>query len=275
MTEKLAGKVALITGAARGQGRSHALRLAEQGANIIALDICSQIDSIPYPLATPEDLAETVSEVEARNRKIFAKQVDVRDRTALRAAINEATDSLGPIDIILANAGVAPQGVEGVPDETVFRDVIDINLIGLWNTVHAGVPSMLAAERGGSIVLTSSVQGLKGTGGDGSAAEEAYIASKHGVVGLMRAFAYWLSPHHIRVNSVHPTGVATPMVAGNAAMERWLENSVGGKDIIANLIPVDLVETRDVTDAVAWLVSDESRYVTGTCLPVDAGVLAR
>lgn len=270
---KLEGKVAFITGAARGQGRSHALRLAEEGADVIAVDLCEQIDTVPYPMSTPADLQETVAGVEALDRRIVAIQADVRDRAALEAAVQKGVAELGPIDIILANAGIAPQGGDGDEDQT-FRDVVETNLFGVFNTVEVAVPSMIEKGEGGAIVLTSSTQGLSGAGGDGSGATSGYTAAKHGVVGLMRSFANWLAPHSIRVNTVHPTGVNTPMIV-NDAMQKYLNSNPEVANAMQNLLPVDMVQPRDISNAIAWLVSDDARYVTGVTLPVDAGFTAR
>nr|WP_052371886.1 mycofactocin-coupled SDR family oxidoreductase [Amycolatopsis taiwanensis] len=266
----LSGKVAFITGAARGQGRSHAVRLAADGADIIAVDICKQIDTVGYAMSTSDDLAQTVAEVEALGRRIIATEADVRDGAALRAAVAEGARELGGVDIVLANAGIAPGGGSGNEPEQSFRDIVEVNLFGVWNTVHAAAPLMIEQGRGGAIVLTSSTQGLTGRGGYGEAGLEGYCASKHGVVGLMRTFAYWLAPHNIRVNTVHPTGVNTPMVV-NQALERHMADNPDLSAGMANLMPVPLIEASDVTEAIVWLVSDAGRYITGVTLPIDAG----
>jgi SDR family mycofactocin-dependent oxidoreductase len=271
---KLDGKVAFITGAARGQGRSHALRLAQDGADIIAIDICRQIETVAYPMSTSEDLAQTVKEVEALDRRIVAREADVRDYDALKAVVDGAVAELGPIDIILANAGIAPQGAKAVSEATTFRDVVEVNLFGVWNTVQVGVPSMIEKGQGGAIVLTSSTQGLSGAGGNGTGAGDGYAASKHAVVGLMRTFANWLAQYSIRVNTVHPTGVNTPMVI-NDVMQTWLTENADAASMIGNLLPVPMLEALDISNAIAWLVSDDARYVTGVTLPVDAGFLAK
>jgi SDR family mycofactocin-dependent oxidoreductase len=270
----LDGKVAFITGAARGQGRSHAIRLAEEGADIVAIDLCGQIDSVPYPLGTEEDLEHTAKAVEAEGRRIVARTADVRDASQLQEVVAEATDLLGPIDIIVANAGVAaPGGNESDPDR-VFRDIVDVNLIGVWNTVTAAVPSMQAAGNGGAIVVVSSTQGLKGTGGDGTAGSCAYTATKHAVVGLMRNFTHWLANDNIRVNTIHPTGVETPMIR-NETGGAWVAENPEATAAITNLLPVSMIQPEDVSDAVLWLVSDHAKYVTGVALPVDAGFSAK
>ena len=264
---KLDGKVAFITGAARGQGRSHALRLAQEGADIIAVDICAQIDSVPYPMATPDDLAETVKQVEGLDRRIFAQQADVRDEAGLKAAFEAGVAELGPVDIVLANAGIAPLATHETHD--AWQDVVDVNLTGVFNTVETAIPSMIERGRGGAIVLTSSTAGINGIGGP-SRGGLGYTAAKHGVVGLMRSYANNLAPHSIRVNSVHPTGVNTPMVV-NEAMQEFLAQDPSLGNAMANALPVDMVEPADISNAIAWLVSDDARYVTGITVPVDAG----
>jgi SDR family mycofactocin-dependent oxidoreductase len=265
---KLEGKVAFITGAARGQGRSHAIRLAEEGADIIAVDICAQIASVAYPMATPEDLAETVKAVEALDRRIVARQADVRDEAGLRAAFEAGVAELGPVDIVLANAGIAPMTL-AEELHRAWQDVIDVNLTGVFNTVEIAIPSMIQRGAGGAIVLTSSTAGITGIGGP-SRGGLGYTASKHGVVGLMRSYANSLAPHSIRVNTVHPTGVNTPMVV-NDIMQAWLEADASVGDAMANALPVGMIEPVDVSNAIVWLVSDDARYITGVALPVDAG----
>ncbi|KXF56436.1 3-ketoacyl-ACP reductase [Rhodococcus sp. SC4] len=267
---KLEGKVALVTGAARGQGRSHALRLAQEGADIIAVDICKQIDTVNYPMSTPSDLADTVAQVEALGRRITAAEADVRDLSELRKIVDQGARELGSIDIVLANAGVSTlTGSVGEPAD-VFRDVLEINLFGVWNTVQAAAPLMIEQGAGGAIVLTSSTQGLSGRAGNGLAGTDGYCASKHAVVGLMRTFANWLAPSNIRVNTVHPTGVNTPMVDNEAVTEFLTDHPAIGAEL-TNLLPVPLVEAIDISNAISWLVSDEARYVTGITLSVDAG----
>jgi NAD(P)-dependent dehydrogenase (short-subunit alcohol dehydrogenase family) len=183
---KLEGKVAFITGAARGQGRSHAIRLAQEGANIIAIDICEQIPTVGYPMSTPEDLAETAKQVEALDRRIFAARADVRDAAAVKEAFEAGTAELGPVDIVLANAGIAPMSMH--PQAQEWQDVLDVNLTGVYNTVEAAIPSMVERGAGGAIVLTSSTAGINGIGGE-TPGGLGYTAAKHGVVGLMRSYA--------------------------------------------------------------------------------------
>lgn len=266
----LAGKVAFITGAARGQGRAEALRLATDGADIIAIDLCEQIESVPYPLATPDDLAATVKLVEEAGGRIVALQADVRDEQALQAALQTGVDQLGRLDIVVANAGIAP--MQSGPDG--WRDVIDVNLSGVHHTVEAAIPIMVSQGDGGAIVLISSAAGLIGVGG-GDRGSLGYTAAKHGVVGLMRAYANFLAPHSIRVNTIHPTGVDTPMI-NNEFTRGWLKHiaeELNAPTDFSNALPVQVIQSEDVANAVAWLVSDQARYITGVTLPVDAGIV--
>jgi SDR family mycofactocin-dependent oxidoreductase len=264
---KLEGKVAFITGAARGQGRSHAIRLAQEGADIIAIDICKQIESVPYPMSIPDDLIETAKQVEALDRRIFTAQADVRDEAQLKQAFEQGTAEIGPVDIVLANAGIAPMSLHEEHD--AWQDVVDVNLTGVFNTVEIAKPSMIDRGQGGAIVLTSSTAGINGIGGP-TRGGLGYTAAKHGVVGLMRSYANVLAPYSIRVNSVHPTGVNTPMVV-NDVMQEFLAQDPQLSNAMANALPVDLVEPVDISNAIVWLVSDDARYVTGVTLPVDAG----
>ena len=264
----LDGKVAFITGAARGQGRAEAVRLASDGANIIAIDICDQIASVPYPMATPDDLAATVKLVEDTGARIVAREADVRDQSSLATAVQAGLDELGRLDIVVANAGIAPMesGRDG------WRDVIDVNLTGVHNTVEVAMPRLIEQGDGGSIVLISSAAGLVGIGG-GDPGSLGYTAAKHGMVGLMRAYANHLAPHSIRVNSIHPAGVNTPMI-NNDHTRQWLANMMANSarpPDMGNAMPVAVLEVEDIAAAVAWLVSDEARYITGVTLPVDAG----
>ncbi|KUI42417.1 3-ketoacyl-ACP reductase [Mycobacterium sp. IS-1590] len=262
----LAGRVAFITGAARGQGRAEAVKLASDGADIIAVDLCDQIASVPYPLATADDLAETVKLVEDTGARIVARQADVRDQDGLASALQAGLGEFGRLDIVVANAGIAPMqsGADG------WRDVIDVNLTGVHHTVEVAKEALIATGEGGSIVLTSSVVGLVGMGSDDPGAI-GYVAAKHGIVGLMRLYANLLAPHSIRVNSVHPAGVDTPMI-NNEATRQWL-GSIAEKSPqdMGNALPVQVLQPEDIANAVAWLVSDAARYVTGVALPVDAG----
>ena len=267
---KLDGKVALITGAARGQGRSHAIRLAQEGADIIAVDWLTDIGTVDYPMSTRADLDETATQVEALDRRIHTAKADVRDFAAMQAAYRAGVAELGPVDIVLGNAGICQLGSVEKDPERAFLDVVGVNLIGVWNTVYVAAQDMIDRGAGGAIVLTSSTQGLSGRGADGSGGALGYAAAKHGVVGLMRSFANWLSPHNIRVNTVHPTGVATPMVE-NDVVGRYLRDNPQAGLMAANLMPVGLTEPVDISNAILFLVSDDGRYVTGVTLPVDAG----
>lgn len=263
-------QVAVITGAARGQGRSHAVALAAEGVDIIAVDRCADIDSIPYPLATKDDLEETADLVRAAGARVHPVVADVRDLATLRAGIDAGIDAFGELNVVIANAGVVGLGLPDPADEQVYEDIVDTNLRGAWNTLVATTESMIRGGRGGSIVLISSMQGLTGRGGDGSAATFAYAASKHGVVGLMRSAANAYAQYNIRVNSVHPTGVATPMIFNEHMAARFAENP-DASAMTGNLLPVPFVEPLDVTNAVVWLAGDKARYITGVALPVDAG----
>ncbi|MEY8017096.1 mycofactocin-coupled SDR family oxidoreductase [Mycobacterium servetii] len=270
MARPLEGKVAFITGAARGQGRAHAVRLAADGADIIAVDLCEQIASVPYALATPEDLAATVKLVEDAGARIVAARGDVRDRASLSAALQAGLDEFGRLDIVVANAGIAPMqsGDDG------WRDVIDVNLTGVYNTIKVAIPTMVRQGSGGSIVLISSSAGLAGVGSP-DAGSVGYAAAKHGVVGLMRVYANLLASQYIRVNSIHPSGVETPMI-NNEFTREWLAKMAAGTDTpgaMGNAMPVEVLDVEDIANAVAWLVSDQARYVTGVTLPVDAGFL--
>jgi SDR family mycofactocin-dependent oxidoreductase len=279
MPGRVEGKVAFITGAARGQGRSHAIRLAQEGADIIAVDLVRQVDSVPYPMSTPGDLAETVKEIEALDRRIVATEADVRDYGALKAALDDGVAELGRLDIVSANAGIFSFGtLEELPEQT-WQDMIDTNLTGVWHAAKAAIPHIRAGGRGGSIILTSSTAGLMALENTGH-----YVAAKHGVVGLMRTLALELAPDMIRVNSVHPTGVDTGMIQNAATyalfapdlpeQERTKER-LGERFQALNALPIPWVEPVDISNAVLWLASDEARSVTGVTLPVDAGSLVK
>ena len=260
-------KVALITGAARGQGRNHAIRLAQEGADIIALDICAPLASAPYSLATAEDLQQTKKEVEAIGRRIVTIEADVRDERQLADAVRDGTSELGPIDILIANAGVALFSVNQ-PHE-VWQDTIDINLTGALNTVEAALPSMVERGAGGSIIFISSTAGLRGILGPSRAAL-AYVASKHALVGLMRSYANNLAAHSIRVNTINPTGVEAPMIMA-PSMGEFLDAHPELVPHITNALPVGLISPEDTSSAVLYLASEDGRYITGTTLTIDAG----
>lgn len=274
---RVSGKVAFITGGARGQGRSHALRLAEEGADIIVCDLVQQIDSIPYPMSTPEDLAETVRLVEGLDRRIIARQVDVRDQAGLDSLVADSVAEFGHIDIVCANAGIMSMAPTWEITDESWSDMIDVNLTGVWRTLKAVVPSMIAAKRGGSIVITSSTAGIRGFGNLAH-----YTAAKHGVVGLMLSLANEVAQHNIRVNTIHPTNVATGMILNDATYKLFaphLEKPTRADaepDFLAmNLLPVPWIEAVDISNAILFLASDEARYITGVQLPVDAGQLAK
>lgn len=268
----LNGQVAFITGASRGQGRSHAVRLAAEGADIIGVDICADISSTGYPMGSAEELDETVALVEAQGGKMLASVADVRDFLALKAALDAGVERFGRLDIVCVNAGIATMAFRELTDDEdlqLWTDVLDVNLVGAFHTAKAAIPHLIAGNRGGSIVFTSSTAGLIGFGGM-QGGGLGYAASKHGIVGLMRTLANALAPHSIRVNSVHPTGVNT-MMAVNPAMTAFLENYPGGGPHLQNPLPVQLLEPEDISAAIAYLVSDAGKYVTGVTLPVDAG----
>ena len=265
MAGRVAGKVAFITGAARGQGRAHAIRLAEEGADIIAVDICRDYDTVGYPLATEADLAETVKAVEALDRRIVATVADVRDAAGLKAAVDDGVAQLGRLDIVSANAGICTIQTWDEVTPQVWQDTLDTNLTGVWNTMVVSVPHLIAAG-GGSIICTSSTAGIKGL-----PYLAPYVAAKHGVVGIARTMANELARHSIRVNTVHPTGVDTPMGTGLGGLEPLINRDPNLGPIYMNTLPVETVDPRDISNAVLFLASDEARYVTGLEFTVDAG----
>lgn len=272
--QRLEGKVALITGAARGQGRAHAVGLAEEGADIIAVDICRDVETVPYPGATEDDLALTVKLVEALGRRISATVADVRDLSALQAAVSRGIDTFGGIDVVIANAGIGTFGPALELDEQTWQTMLDVNLTGVWKTVKAAAPAMLERGRGGSIILISSVAGLIAYPN-----EAHYVAAKHGVTGLMRTLAVELAPHGIRVNSVHPGSVDTPMVANPQSWKLFTGVDGATREQAAaimtgmNALRVPWLKDSDITPAIVYLASEESRYVTGTTTVIDAGAI--
>ncbi|WP_375400420.1 mycofactocin-coupled SDR family oxidoreductase [uncultured Amnibacterium sp.] len=274
MAGRVEGKVAFITGAARGQGRSHAVRLAQEGADIIAIDLLEDIPYAPYDAATQADLDETVRQVEALDRRIVASRADVRDLAGLKAAVDAGVAEFGRLDIVSANAGISA-GMMSAADlpEDAWSNMIDTNLSGVWRTAKAAIPHIKAGGRGGSIVLTSSEAGLKGYQNVAH-----YVSAKHGVVGLMRTLALELAPEMIRVNSLHPTQVDTPMIMNEGTYrlfspdaEHPTREDFAPTSQAMNALPIPWVEAVDISNALLWLVSDEARYVTGVTLPVDAG----
>ncbi|HVV08453.1 mycofactocin-coupled SDR family oxidoreductase [Amycolatopsis sp.] len=270
---KIDGKVAFITGAARGQGRSHAVRLAREGADIIAVDTTAKVDSVPYSLATAEDLAETVRQVEETGRRIVAREADVRDSAALADAVAEGVGKLGRLDIVLANAGISsPAPTLEMSDET-WQDMIDINLTGVWKSLKASVPHVIKGGRGGAVVITSSLAAIYANPNTAH-----YSAAKAGLVMLMKVLAKELAPHSIRVNTVHPTTVATDMILNDATYRLFrpdLESPTRAEFEEAartlNRLPVAVLEPADITNAILYLVSDDAKYVTGTTQVIDAG----
>lgn len=274
---RVAGKIALITGAARGQGRSHAVTLAEHGADVILVDAARAIDTIDYPMPTPDDLKEAARAIEEFDRRAVVIEADVRD-DGLGAMVSDAVAQLGGLDIVVANAGVlgSPKSSWELSREE-WSTVVDINLTGVWQTTKAAVPHLIAGGRGGSIIAISSIAGLRGIPNVAH-----YCAAKHGVVGLATALANEVARYSIRVNTIHPTNVRTPMIDNPVSAKIFrpdLEAATieDGADVLRriNLLPVPWVEPADVSQAVLWLASDESRYVTGAAVTVDAGMLSK
>ncbi len=270
---RVEGKVAFITGAARGQGRSHAVRLAQEGADIIAIDVCKQVDTVPYPTATPDDLAETVRQVEALDRRIVAAEVDVRDLAGLTQAVEDGVAQLGRLDIVLANAGISTPAPSLEMDEETWSTMIDVNLTGVWKTLRASVPYVIAGGRGGSVVITSSLAAIYANAGTAH-----YSAAKAGLVMLAKVLAKELAPQNIRVNTIHPTTVATDMILNEPTyrlfrpdLEHPTRADFEEAALTLNKMPVPAIDAVDISNAVLYLVSDDGRYVTGTTHVVDAG----
>ncbi|WP_219418191.1 mycofactocin-coupled SDR family oxidoreductase [Pseudonocardia nigra] len=265
---RLSGKVAFITGAAQSQGRSHAVRLAEEGADIIAVDICRQLDLVAYPMGTEDGLAETAQQVEKLGRRVHAAVADVRDAAALAAVVDAGVAELGRLDIVAANASVCTvQPFEELTPE-IWQTTLDVNLTGVWNTCAAAMPHLLDAG-GGSIVITGSSGGLKGL-----PFLLPYVAAKHALVGMARSLALEFADRGIRVNTVHPTGVDTPQ-GHSPVLPGLLERRPDLGPVFMNSLPVARIESIDVSNALVFLASDEARYVTGTAFPVDAGSTIR
>ncbi|MGO9100050.1 MAG: mycofactocin-coupled SDR family oxidoreductase [Mycobacterium sp.] len=266
----LQGRVAFITGAARGQGQAHAARLAREGADIIALDICAPVsDSISYPAATPADLAETVRAVEAEGRKVLAREVDIRDDVALRQLVADGVEQFGRLDIVVANAGVLSWGRVWELTDEQWDAVVGVNLTGTFRTLRAVLPAMIEAGNGGSVVVVSSSAGLKATPGNGH-----YSASKHGLVALTNTLAIELSEFGIRVNSIHPYSVDTPMIEPDLMMQVFAQHPHYVHSFGPMLLqPNGFMDASEVSDVVAWLAGDGSGTLTGAQIPVDKGVL--
>jgi SDR family mycofactocin-dependent oxidoreductase len=265
MAGRVEGKVVFVTGAGRGQGRSHAIRLAEEGADVIAVDVLEDYATVGYPMATRADLDETVTAVEALDRRIIATKADVRDADAVKAAVDAGVAELGRLDVVVANAGICTVQTWDEVTPEVWRDTLETNLTGVWNSIVVAVPHLIAAG-GGSIIATSSTAGIKGL-----PFLAPYVAAKHGVVGVCRSLANELARHNIRVNTVHPTGVATPMESGLGGLDSLIERDPNLGPMFMNTYPVELLDPRDISNAVLFLASDESRYVTGLEFTVDAG----
>jgi (+)-trans-carveol dehydrogenase len=274
------GKVALVTGAGRGQGRSHALRLAQEGADVIAVDIGdpNRVDTISYELASEDDLDTTVKEIEGLGRRAVKAVADVRSLSELQRAVDAGLSELGKIDIVCANAGIGSWAVSWEMTEQQWQDMIDINLTGVFNAARAALPSMVDRGEGGSVVLTSSTAGLRAYANTAH-----YTAAKHGVIGLMKVLAQECGPHRIRVNAVCPTTVRTPLVINDATFELFAphlehptEDDVREPFESLNILPgVAWIEPSDVSDAVLFLCSDAAKFITGVALPIDAGNIVK
>jgi SDR family mycofactocin-dependent oxidoreductase len=274
----LDGKVAFISGAARGQGRSHALRLASLGADIVGIDICHDIPTMNYPNASAADLEQTVSDVKALGRRMLAVQADVRDGAAVQAAVDHGYAEFGRLDIVLSNAGIVRLGDDpGDGGYGIWQDTLQTNLTGGFHVVWATVPKLIEGGRGGVIILTGSTAGVRPVG-NYSASTLSYTASKWGLVGIGKQLAAALAEHSIRVNVIHPTGVASGMTM-NAAMAQLMEQAAASGDntisAMQNALPVDILQPGDISDAVEFLVSDKAKWITGVSLPVDAGFSIR
>ncbi|MBS1676369.1 MAG: mycofactocin-coupled SDR family oxidoreductase [Actinobacteria bacterium] len=266
---KLDGKVAYITGAGRGQGRAHALRLAEEGADIIATDICADITSIDYGLATKDDLDETGARVRELDRRVYLAVADVRDREGVTAAANRGAAELGGIDIVCANAGICTMKPWDETTDEIWNDQIDTILTGTWNTLKATVPHLL--ERGsGSIIITASVAGARG-----NPYLAAYGAAKHGVIGLAKTMANELGMHNIRVNCISPNGVNTGLLEGLGGFEELMAKGPHFAPLFTNALPIEMAEARDISEGVLFLASDEGRFMTGHNLLMDMGNMLR
>ncbi|WP_341267895.1 mycofactocin-coupled SDR family oxidoreductase [Gordonia malaquae] len=277
MSGRLEGKVALITGAARGIGRAQAVRFAQEGADVIGIDLCGPVDTVSIPHATREDLAATAAAVRAEGRRFVEDVVDVRDGAALRAAVDAGVAELGGLDTVCATAGITSRGMTSEMTEDQWRTMIDVNLTGVWQTTKAAVPHLIT-RGSGSITLISSIAGLRGLYGVGH-----YVAAKHGVVGLMRSLAQETAEYGIRVNTVHPTNVNTPMIRNDVVARGFrpdLDRSPTEEEFAAsartmNMLDIPWIEPVDVANACLFLASDEARYITAVTLPVDAGSTQR
>jgi SDR family mycofactocin-dependent oxidoreductase len=276
MSGRLAGKVALITGAARGIGRAQAVRFAQEGADIIALDICGPVDTVVVPSATPDDLDETARLVGRAGGQIVTEIVDVRDLAGLQSATDRGVARLGGLDVVCATAGITSREMATDMDEDTWQAMLDVNLTGVWRTCRVAAPHLIE-RAAGSMILISSIAGLRGLVGVAH-----YTAAKHGLVGLMRSLANELAPHNIRVNTVHPTNVDTPMIqnyhvrgAFRPDLEHVTREQFADAARSMNMLAIPWVEPVDVANACLFLASDEARYITAVTLPVDAGSTQR
>lgn len=276
--ERVKGKVALVTGAARGQGRSHCIRLASEGADIVGIDNCADVENVSYAGATMADLKETVRLVEALGGRMVSRTADVRSYDSLAAAVAEGVAELGGLDIVCANAGIITAPTPTIlMEESDWRVAIDVNLTGVWLTCKAAIPYLVDGGRGGSVILISSLAGLRGHPNIAN-----YVAAKHGLVGLMRTLALELAPQMIRVNSIHPTQINTPMITNDVTKKLFVPGKENPSDEeFANAsqqsqaMPIPWVESIDVSNALLFLASDEARYITGVALPLDGGALLK
>jgi SDR family mycofactocin-dependent oxidoreductase len=274
MPGALKDKVALVTGAARGQGRSHAVCMAEEGADVIAIDLCGPVRSVQYPAPTRADLAETASAVEGFGRRAFVAEADVRDIEALTDAVDAAAGELGRLDVVVANAGIVTFGAETHEvGEDAWQDLMDVNVTGVWHTYKASARHLIKTGPGGSVIIVSSLAGLRGLGNSAG-----YTTTKHAIVGLMKVLANELGPRGIRVNTIHPNTVDTPMIQNEALyrlvcpdLEHPTAQDVALRFALTNPMGVPWLTPRDVSNAVVWLASDKARYVTGAQIPVDCG----
>ena len=274
---RVAGKVAFVTGAARGQGRSHAVRLAEEGADVIAIDLCSPVSTISYPMSEKSELEETRRLVESFGRRAVTAVADVRDQQALEDVVARGIAEFGRLDIVCANAGVASYGRVWELTDDQWSELLDINLTGAWRTARAVIPTMIEAGNGGSLIFTASFAANKGVPNIGH-----YVASKHGIIGLMRTLAIELAPYSIRSNSVNPSSVGTGMFFNQQTYGFFRPDLVNpGRDDMAevaaslNTLPVPWIEPIDISNAVVYLASDEARYVTGAQFAIDAGAVGK
>jgi SDR family mycofactocin-dependent oxidoreductase len=268
----LEDRVVFITGAARGQGRSHAVMCAEQGANIVGVDICADLDVVPYKLGSWEDLEETARLVEKTGQQMVVHPVDVRDKAALQAAFDDGVKQFGHIDTVIANAGVILSNTEERDADEALRLGIDIMLIGVWNTFQVAIPHLKERGQGGNLIATSSMAALLELT-DGRGGSDAYLVSKLAVTGLVRAYANLLAPHRIRVNGVAPTNCATPMVLENPALFKVIEENANLVNAMQTALPdFPMIEAKDVSNAILFLISEAGRSFTGSVLKVDAGM---